>query len=120
MDTNVATPSRITETRLCAWLGTAAPGDQLAYYRGFLAVDLASTDGALTKAERAELRRVARRALFAAENGLAHLLQRRNGPDDFTYLLIARPRPNVPKHSLQTVLAEGVASCPTSVGTSIR
>lgn len=110
MDTNVATPSRITETRLCAWLGTAAPGDRLAYYRGVLAVDLASTDGALTKAERAELRRVACRALFAAENGLAHLLQRRNGPDDFTYLLIARPRPKTAGVSLQAILAQEAAS----------
>jgi hypothetical protein len=107
MDTNIgnAATGRITETRLCAWLGTAAAGDQLAYYRGFLAVDLASTDRALTKAEQAELRRVARRALFAAESGLAHLLQRRNGPDDFTYLIIARPRPKTARGALQAVLA---------------
>jgi hypothetical protein len=98
----------ITEADLCTWLGEAAPGDQLAYYRGFLAVDLASSDGSLTKAEQAELRRVARRTLFAAESGLAHLLQRRNGPDDFTYLLIARPRPKTEEGSLQAILAEAM------------
>jgi hypothetical protein len=124
MDTNIASvaPSEngITESDLCRWLGAAFPGDQFAYHRGFLAVDCDPTAGRLSRRERARLLRLARRARLAAESGLAHLVQRRNGAGDFSYLLIARPRPNVPKCSLQTVLAEGVASCPTSVGTSIR
>ena len=63
------------------------------YHRGFLAVDLDPGNGRLTERERAELRRVSRRAMLLAEDGLAHLLQRRNGPDDFSYLLVARSRP---------------------------
>jgi hypothetical protein len=108
MDAHTATPppSRITETRLCAWLGTAAPGDQLAYHRGFLAVDCDSSSDRLTQREKAELRRVARRAMLAAEAGLAHLLQRRNGPNDFTYFLVARTRPQPAEGSLDTILAD--------------
>ena len=85
--------SRLTEAQLCRWLGTAAPGDPLVYHRGFLAVYLDPGNGRLTERERAELRRVSRRAMLLAEDGLAHLLQRRNGPDDFSYLLVARSRP---------------------------
>lgn len=113
MDTNITilTPHRcgITETELCGWLGQAAPGDRLVYHRGFLALDCAPTSGRLLERERGELLRVARRALFAAENGLAHLVQRRNGPDDFTYLLIARPRPKTARGSILAILAAEAA-----------
>src|SRR5512133_2151267 len=96
----------ITESDLCRWLGAAVPGDQFAYHRGFLAVDCDPTAGRLTKRERARLLRLARRARLAAEGGLAHLIQRRNGPDDFTYLIIARHRPTTAEGLLQAVLAE--------------
>lgn len=99
----------ITETELCGWLGQAVPGDRLAYHRGFLALDCMSTNGRLSEADRGELRRVARRALFAAESGLAHLVQRRNGPDDFTYLVIARPRPKTARGSILSILAAEAA-----------
>ena len=96
MDTNVASVAppgdAITESDLCTWLGDAAPGDQLVYHRGFLALDCDPTTDRLTPRQKEQLRRVARRAMFVAENGLAHLVQRRNGPDDFTYLLIVRAR----------------------------
>lgn len=113
MDTNITilTPPRcgITETELCGWLGQAAPGDRLVYHRGFLALDCAPTAGRFPERERGELLRVARRALFAAENGLVHLVQRRNGPDDFTYLLIARPRPKTARGSILAILAAEAA-----------
>lgn len=56
-----------------------------------------------------ELNRVARRAWWAAEQGLVHLVQRRNGPDDFSYLAIARPRPKELPATLSSVLLKEVA-----------
>ena len=108
MHTNIAPARRhITESDLCSWLGQAAPGDELVYHKGSLAHDRAPTFGLLPQGERAELLRVARRALWAAEMGYVHLVQRRNGPDDYTYLLIARPRPTMaPGSILATLVAE--------------
>lgn len=108
MDTNVTTFA--TEAILCRWVGVAAPGDQLVYHRGFLALDCDPSNGRLTQREKAELRRVARRAMLAAESGLAHLVQRRHGPGDFSYVLIVRPRPKPAEGSLQVVLAQEAAS----------
>lgn len=43
MDTGITTIAsascRISKTGLCGWLGAAAPGDSLVYYRGHLAID---------------------------------------------------------------------------------
>ena len=96
----------ITELELCAWLGTTIPGDRLAYHRGFLALDCAPSTGRMTERERKELLRVARRAMFAAENGLAHLIQHRNGQDCYTYFIVARPRPASERGSIVAILAE--------------
>jgi hypothetical protein len=90
MDT-IASPVPLSEAALCRWLGEAFPGDTLAYHRGHLSRDMAAT-GSKARS-RAELQRVARRALWASESGLVHLVQRRHGPDDYTYLAVARPRP---------------------------
>jgi hypothetical protein len=110
MDTNATTfapaDDGVTEAILCRWLGAAAPGDRLAYYRGFLAVDCDSSSDRLTQREKVELRRVARRAMLAAETGLAHLVQRRNGANDFTYFLVARTRPQPAEGSLDAILVE--------------
>jgi hypothetical protein len=84
---------RITEVELCRWLGAAAPGDTLEYHRGFLAVDVSPSSGRLVERHRNELAHLARRALWAANKGWVHLVQRRYGPNDHAYLLIARPRP---------------------------
>ncbi len=94
----------LAEIDLCAWLGQAAPGDLLEYHRGFLALDTMPQGMRLAERERTELARVARRAWWAAERGLVHLLQRRNGPDDFTYLAIARARPKILPVSLSSLL----------------
>jgi hypothetical protein len=94
----------ITEIELCAWLAQADPDDVLEYYRGFLLVDASQHSGRLPEQDRAELMRVARRALWAANRGLAHLVQRRCGPDNFSYLVIARPRPS-DSQSLSELLA---------------
>jgi hypothetical protein len=100
---------RLTETAFCAWLGQAHPGDALVYHRGVLALDASINSQTPSSDARRELARVARRAWWAAEQGLIHLLQRRNGPDDFTYLAIARPRPKQPSATLSSVLLKEVA-----------
>ena len=96
----------ISESDLCRWLGQALPGDVLQYHRGYLALDNVAHRGRLSAQDRIDLARVARRAFWASEQGLAHLLQRRNGPDDYTYLIVARSRPVPERKSIQTILAE--------------
>jgi hypothetical protein len=100
---------RLTETDLCAWIGQAAPGEILEYFRGFLAMDTASKGSRLAERDRAELARVARRAWWASEHQLVHLLQRRHGPDDYSYLAIARPKPKQRSVSLASLLLAEVA-----------
>jgi hypothetical protein len=95
----------LTEVDLCRWLGQAAPGDWLTYHRGFLALDCDRTTGRLVERERAELLCVARRALSAAQAGQAHLVQHRNGHDDFSYVLVARPRSRAVSGKIAMVLA---------------
>ena len=107
--TNPRAMRRLTETAFCAWVGQAHPGAQLVYHRGLLALD-ASINSQTPKSDaRHELARVARRAWWAASQGLVHLVQRRNGPDDFTYLAIARPRPKELSASLSSFLLKEVA-----------
>jgi hypothetical protein len=83
---------RITEIELCAWLAQAVPDDVLEYHRGFLPLDRSRAGGRLRERDAIELSRVADRVWLVAELGLVHLLQRRNGPADYSYLLVARPR----------------------------
>lgn len=97
----------LSEAALCAWLGAAAPGDAIAYHRGALARQLCPQLACLPAEERVALARLANRAWKLAEAGLAHLLQRRHGFEDFEYLLIARPRPRrAVANLLRRILAE--------------
>ena len=96
----------LTETAFCAWLGQAHPNDVLVYHRGMLAMD-ASIDGQTPKSDaRRELARVGRITWRAAEKGLVHLVQRRCGPDDYSYLAIARRRTDKVTASLSTLLLQ--------------
>jgi hypothetical protein len=61
-----------------------------------LALDTMPTSSRLSLQDRLELGRVARRALQLAEQKRAHLVQQRHGPDDFSYIVIARPSAAVP------------------------
>jgi len=83
----------LSEAALCAWLGAAAPGERLAYHRGFLARETSPLTQLLPDAERLALLRLANRAWALAEAGLAHLVQRRHGEEDYSYLIVARRRP---------------------------
>lgn len=74
------------------WVSQAKPGDRLEYHRGFLTVDRSSASR-LAERERGALTKLADAVLRAAEADRVHLVQRRNGPVDFTYLAIkARPK----------------------------
>ena len=100
---------RIDETDLCGWIGQAAPGEALEYYRGFLAMDTFSQGTRLGGSDRAELVRLARRAWWASEQKLIHLVQRRHGSDDYSYLAIARSKPKQAPASLSSLLLAEVA-----------
>ena len=108
VDTRPRTGLRISEIDLCAWLGQAEPGQKLVYFRGFLLVDAIPHGSRLPEPDRAELRRVARRALWAADRGIADLVQRRHGPDDYSYVMIARPRPSDSESLSELLTAEVV------------
>lgn len=86
------TVAPLSELALCRWIGTASPGDALVYFRGALARSLCPQLGLLEHDERISLARLAERAWKLADEGLAHLVQRRHGFEDFEYLLIARRR----------------------------
>jgi hypothetical protein len=94
----------IDETDLCGWIGQAAPGEILEYHRGFLALDTTSPGTHLPERKRVELVRLARRAWWASEHKLIHLVQRRHGPDDYSYLAVARPKPGDAPTSLSSLL----------------
>lgn len=99
----------LTEIALCGWIGQATPGDVFEYYRGFLAFDITTQNTRLGERERAELARMARRAFLASETGLVHLVQRRHGPEDYSYLAVARPKPRHAPASLSSLLLAEVA-----------
>ena len=82
-----------SEAELCAWLGQALPGEIRRYHRGHLALDTNPHSRRLSDKARQELGKAAKRARWASERGLVHLLQRRRGSDDYDYLIVARPRP---------------------------
>ena len=90
-DCTTTTLIGLTEEAFCAWVGSAAPGDSIAYHRGFLAIDSAlETCGG--SPHDTGLLRVARRAVHLSQQGLVHLVQRREADQDFTYIAVARPR----------------------------
>lgn len=64
------------------WIDSAAPGDAAEYHRGYLARDIA---------EGPALLRLAEAAYAGWRAGRVHLVQRRHGPGDYSYLAIARP-----------------------------
>jgi hypothetical protein len=97
------------EAALLSWLGAASAGDRAVYHRGYLAIDGAPTTTRLTERERMELLQIARRAMQAAEVGLVELVQHRNGPYDYSYLLIARHRSATVPGSILAALSGAAA-----------
>ncbi len=83
----------LDEAALTAWFSAAAAGDRIEYWRGFLAVDANPTGSKLEPDDRRQLGRIAARAYRLAEQGKAHLIQKRHSDADYSYLLVVRPRP---------------------------
>jgi hypothetical protein len=82
----------LREMDLCAWVTLASPGETLEYHRGFLGIDRTSYGLPMTAEARTDLLRTCDRALKLAEQDLVHLVQRRLGPESFSYVAIARKR----------------------------
>ena len=80
-------PARPSPADFQLWLRRARPGEGLAYHRGLLGHDRAPT-GELTASERRAVAGIAAMALAAAKGGSVHLIQRRHGPFDFSYVAI--------------------------------
>jgi len=74
-----------------AWIAEAAAGDQLELFRGFLAVDRIPAGSRLPAEHARELNRIARAALSLSDDRRLHLVQRRLGPSEYSYICIARP-----------------------------
>lgn len=77
----------LTLGRFRAWLARAEPGAVLEYHRGLLVFDR-SPVSELGEDERRLVVRLADAALSVADDGLVHLVQRRHGDFDFSYLAI--------------------------------
>ena len=107
MSTVITMPARtapISEIELCAWVAQAAPGEALEYHRGFLGLDRSVMGRLMSYESRVKLGRASDRAWLLAEQGLLHLVQRRLGPDSFSYIAIARPCPKSSPISLATLM----------------
>ena len=94
----------VTPDDFCGWLAMATPGSASVYYRGHLGRDRCRSTTTLSERDRQALIALARQALLAAENRRVHLLQRRHGDGDYSYIAVkarvserrtARPR-NIP------------------------
>jgi hypothetical protein len=77
------------------------PGAALEYHRGLLILDR-SPASELSEDERRTVAKIADAVSSAAEDRLVHLVQRRNGPFDFSYVAIkpaAQSRQQVTRHA---------------------
>jgi hypothetical protein len=83
---------RVSEIELCAWVAQAEPGATLTYHRGYLALDRTPFGPFADTPERAALGHLGARAHDLAERGLVHLVQHRHGPEDYSYIAVARAR----------------------------
>lgn len=101
---------RLDEMAFAGWVGAAAPGECLEYHRGFLVVDTTPVISKLADEDRTTLRCLARRAWWASEKGLVHLVQERLGPNRFAYIAITRPKPKTAEVSLGALLVDAEAA----------
>ena len=69
------------------FLSTAKAGDMIIYHRGYLALDRGAGSKLGDNAGE-ELDHIAAALMAMAEAGRVHLIQRRHGPFDYTYLAV--------------------------------
>jgi hypothetical protein len=81
-------PSRVA---FSGWLERARAGEQLEYHRGLLTRDR-SPASEPAEGDRRAVAEIADAVFRAAEGGQVHLVQRRHGPFDFSYLAIKAGR----------------------------
>jgi hypothetical protein len=84
----------LRENRFVCWLGKARPGDRIRYHVGHLATDRVCRLSQLSEARCRELAAIADRAFALAEEGRLLLIQKRQGPGDYSYLAIMPRRPS--------------------------
>lgn len=70
----------MTMTKFQEWLRLSRVGDRIEYYRGNLA----------NARKNPEIGRVAKVALTASEMKLVHLVQKRHGKGDYSYMAVRR------------------------------
>jgi hypothetical protein len=89
----ITTPRRISllvdQAEFEAWNEKALPGDTLEYHRGFLPLDRLPAGSRLGEQNARQLDRVAVDAMALAEGGRVHLVQRRHGYGDYSYIVVA-------------------------------
>jgi hypothetical protein len=90
---SITTPRRISllvdQAEFEAWLEKALPGDTLEYHRGFLPLDRLPPGSRLGQQNAIQLDRVAADAMALAGAGRVHLVQRRHGCGDYSYIAVA-------------------------------
>ena len=82
-------PISVAEFR--GWLARAESCSWFEYHRGLLIWDR-SPASELSEGDRRALAKIANAVFQAAEEGKVHLVQRRNGPFDFSYLAVKSVR----------------------------
>lgn len=105
----IALQPRVNEIDFCAWLSQAAPGEILEYHKGLLCLDRGGFETDRNNKLSQTLNQVANRAYDLAEKGFVHLVQRRLGPDTFSYMAIARPVPEGKTVDFTTLMLEEAA-----------
>ena len=82
----------LDEAAFEVWLKAAHPGSRITLHRGLLCVDRQQRAHAPHDPARAELNRLAARAMRASGQGLVHLVQRRHGDADYSYVAVRARR----------------------------
>ena len=102
----------LTVARFWSWLARAEPGAALEYHRGLLVRDR-SPASELSEDKRRTVAKIADAVLSAAEDGLVHLVQCRQGPFDFSYVAI-KAAPARSKRVPRSLPAAGVVNLPVA------
>ena len=100
------TPPRVLSSvaEFRGWLARTGSCQWFEYHRGLLIWDR-SPESKLSDADRRRLAKIADAVFQAADQGQVHLVQRRHGPFDFSYLAIKSVRPATRRGAIDAPLA---------------